>query len=116
MIYKYQCDAEYIGRTNDRLDASINQHVSSKIRQEQYENYHTVVKTSGSTITEHLIIIIIIRLVPHILPGIFFFLIKSRGHSNYDIRVHTPIYNKSKQPSIYRQLSLNVIPRIYKVD
>lgn len=52
--FKYQCDSEYIGRTNQRLVVTI-QHMSAKIHSRQYDNLQTLVNTSGSATAEHLI-------------------------------------------------------------
>lgn len=50
-----QCDAEYIARTDQRLETRIDEHVLIKICQEWCKNLHLLVHTSGSAIAEHLI-------------------------------------------------------------
>lgn len=55
MIYdcKYQCDYEYLGRINQKLEARIDQHVHVKIRRGQYENLRTLVNNAGSATAEN---------------------------------------------------------------
>lgn len=50
VIYKCQCEAEYMGRTNKRMEIRTEQHAPAKIRLERCDNLHKLVNT-----TEHLI-------------------------------------------------------------
>lgn len=84
--FKCQCDAEYIGRTGQKLKVRINQYVPAEIRREQYENLHTLLNTSICPVT---------HTAPCLSPEFSseLFSLVSRAHSDYHLKTaQNPIY------------------------
>lgn len=89
---KQQCDAEYIGRSNQRLEAMIDQYVPAKIPRRQYKNLHTLVNASGSAIAEYLT-------NNSVCVSFFTRFISQYLAKYYHLRVFVTLYIKSKPPS-----------------
>lgn len=94
--YKGQCEAEYIGRTNQSLEATIVQHMPTNIHHKRCNNFHYLVNSSGSVIAEHLIN----NLVGAMLFTSNSFPIISSAHSEYHWKILETLYIKPTQPSL----------------
>lgn len=55
VIYNSKYEAEYIGRTIQKLESRIEQHTPAKILHGRCYNLHVLVNLSGPAIAEHLI-------------------------------------------------------------
>lgn len=52
--YIYQCETDYIARTNQSLETRIDKHIAAKIHHGKCDNLHKLVNTSSSANFEHL--------------------------------------------------------------
>ena len=109
-IYSFRCvySLQYIGRTNQRLDTRIKQHVPSKIRLGNYFADH-INNTYGSAIVEH----IINNHDCGLAYSADLFTILSRSHSDFHFKVLETIHILTNKPSLCKQreclLGLNLI-------
>ena len=110
VIYKYTCScgSEYIGRTSNRLDLRIKQHLPARILNLELKRGQ-LVNTSGSSIADHMIDSR--ECVADF--NVDRFSILSRSHLLYHLKVLETIYVRSFQPSLSKQrdclLGLDVI-------
>ena len=110
VIYKYTCScgSDYIGRTSNRLDLHIKQHLPARILNLELKRGQ-LVNTSGSSIADHMINNR--ECVADF--NVDRFSILSRLHSLYHLKVLETLYVRSLQPSLCLQrdclLGLNVI-------
>ena len=110
VIYKYtcSCDSDYIGRTSNRLDLRIKQHLPAQILNLEFKSGQ-LANTSGSYIAEHMIISR--ECVADF--NVDRFSILSRSHSIFHLQLLETLYVRSLQPSLYLKidclLGLNVI-------
>ena len=110
VIYKYTCScgSDYVGRTSNRLDFRIRQHLSAWILNLRLI-WGQLANTSGSSIAEHMI-----NSRECIADfNVDWFSILSRSHSLFHLKVLENLYVRSLQPSLCKQrdclLGLNVI-------
>ena len=110
VIHKYTCScgSDYIGRTSNRLDLRIKQHLPARILNLELKR-GKLVNTSGSSIADHMINSR--ECVADFNVDRFSML--SRSHSLYHLKVLETLYVRSLQPSLCKQrvclLGLNVI-------
>ena len=110
IIYKYTCSCggDYIGRTSNRLDLRIKQHLPARILNLELKRGQ-LVNTSRSSIADH--VINSRECVADF--NIDRFSILSRSHSSHHLKVLETLYVRSLQPSLCKQrdclLGLNVI-------
>ena len=110
VIYKYKCScgSDYIGRTSNRLDLRIKQHLPARILNRELKRGQ-LANTSGSSIAEHMI-----NSTECVADfNVDRFSILSRSHSIFHLKVLETLYVRSLQPSFCKQsdclLGLNVI-------
>ena len=96
-IYRYTCScgSDYIGRTSNRLDLRIRQHLSARVLNLELKRGQ-LVNTSGSSIADHMINSR--ECVADF--NVDRFSILSRSHSIYHVKVFKIIYVRSLQPSL----------------
>ena len=110
VIYKYTCScgSDYIGRTSNRLDLRIKQHLPAHILNLELKRGQ-LANTYGSSIAEQMINSR--ECVADFNVDIFSIL--SRSHSIFHLKVLETLYVRSLQPSLGKQrdylLGLNVI-------
>ena len=110
VIYKYtcSCSSDYIGRTFNRLDLRIKQHLPAHILNLELKRGQ-LVNTSRSSIADHMINSR--ECVADF--NVDWFSILSRSHSLYHLKVLETLYVQSLQPSHCKQrdclLGLNLI-------
>ena len=110
VIYKYTCScgSDYVGRTSNRLDLHIRQHLPDRILNLRLIRGQ-LANTSGSSIAEHMINSR--ECVADF--NVDRFSIPSRSHSLFHLKVLETLYVRSLQPSLCKQrdclLGLNVI-------
>ena len=110
VIYKYTCScgSDYVGRTSNRLDLRIRQHLPARILNLRLKRGQ-LANTSGSSIAEHMINSR--ECVADF--NVERFSILSRSHSPFHLKVLETFYVQSLQPSLCKQrdclLGLNVI-------
>ena len=100
LIYSFKCicGLQYIGRTNQRLDARIKQYVPTKIRLGNYFADH-INNTYGSSIAEYLI-------NNRDCASSYsedLFTILSRSHSDFHLKVLETIHILTHKPSFCKQ-------------
>ena len=100
VIYKYTCScgSDYIGRTSNRLDLCIKQHLPACILNLELKR-DKLVNTSGSSIAAHMINDRECMAVFNVDR----FRILSRSHSLYHLKVLETLYIRSLQPSLCKQ-------------
>jgi len=100
---------QYIGRTNQRLDARIKQHVPTKIRNGIVGPKDVLRNTYGSSIGEHLIS------NPNCANSfsVDWFSVESKSHSFFHLKILETLYILTSKPSLCKQkeglLGLNII-------
>ena len=107
IIYKYTCScgSDYVGRTSNRLDLRIRQHLPARILNLRHIR-GLLANASGSSISEHMI---------NSRECVADFNVDrfSRSHSFFHLKVLETLYVRSLQPSLCKQrdclLGLNVI-------
>ena len=110
VIYKYtcSCSTDYVGRTFNRIDLRIRQHLPDPILNLRLKR-RQVANTSGSSIAEHMINSR--ECVADF--NVDRFSILSRSNSLFHLKVLETLYVRSLQPSLCKQrdclLGLNVI-------
>ena len=110
VIYKYTCScgSDYIGRTSNRLDLRIKEHLPARILNIELKRGQFV-NTSGSSIADHMINSR--ECVTDFNVDRFSNL--SRSHSLYHLKVLETLHVRSLEPSLCKQrdclLGLNVI-------
>ena len=110
VIYNYTCScgSDYVGRTPNRLDLRIRQHLPARILNLRLIRGQ-LANTSGSSIAEHMINSR--ECVADFNVDRFSFL--SRSHSLFHLKVLETLYIRSLHPSLCKQrdcsLGLNVI-------
>lgn len=110
VIYSFNCGcgSNYIGRTSQRLDCRIRQHVPLRVLNPDAHKSQ-LVNTYGSAITEHLINCRDCAM--NFSPDCFFVL--SSSHSPFHFRALKSLYIRSREPSLCKQkdclLGLHVI-------
>ena len=110
VIYKYtcSCDSDYVGRTFNRLDLHIRQHLPARILNLRLIRGQ-LANTSGSSIAEHMINSR--ECVADF--NVDRFSILSRSHSLFHLKLLETLYVRSFEPSFCKQrdclLGLNVI-------
>ena len=110
VIYKYTCScgSDYVGRTSNRLDLRIRQHLPARILNLRLIRGQ-LANTSGSSIVEHMI-----NSKECVADfNVDRFSILSRSHSLFHLKVLETLYVRSLQPSLCNKrdclLGLNVI-------
>ena len=110
VIYKYTCScgSDYIGRTSNRLDLCIKQHLPARILNLELKRGQ-LVNTSSFSIADHMI-----NSREWVSDfNVDQFSILSWSHSLYHLKVLETLYIRSLQPSLSKQrdclLGLNVI-------
>ena len=110
LIYTYKCicGLQYIGRTNQRLDARI-KHVTTKIRNGTVSPTDILRNTYGPSIGEHLINN---RNCANSF-SVDWFSVESKSHSLYHLKILETLYILTNKPALCKQreglLGLNVI-------
>lgn len=106
--YKCGCGSSYIGRTTQRLDCRIRQHVPLRVLNPEASSSQ-LVNTSGSAITEHLIN----SRVCAINFSVNLFAVLASSHSLFHLRALESLYMRARGPSLCKQrdclLGLHVI-------
>ena len=110
VIYKYTCScgSDYVGRTSNRLDLCIRQHLPTRILNLRLIRGH-LANASGSSIAERMI-----NSREYVADfNVDRFSILSRSHSLFHLKGLNTLYIRSLQPSLCKQrdclLGLNVI-------
>lgn len=86
--------AEYIDRTNQRSETRIHQQVPTMIRHGRCDNLHKLVNTLVSAIAEYLLN----NQVCAMSITSDFFIIISRAHPDYHMKILVTLYIRSREP------------------